>query len=58
LKTTKSRSAMAAIAEPVWCHRCSIRIAPYGLRATHNGKIYHRDCYVKINHEKAQSRKN
>ena len=49
---------MAAIAEPVWCHRCSIRIAPYGLRATHNGKIYHRDCYVKINHEKAQSRKN
>jgi len=42
---------------PVWCYRCSIRIAPYGTRAIHNGKVYHRDCYNKISHEKAQARK-
>jgi len=55
LKTTKAASAV--MPTPVWCHRCSIRIAPYDNRSVHHGKIYHRGCYVKINHEKAQARR-
>ena len=56
MKTTKT-TTVNAMPGPVWCYRCSIRIAPYGTRAVHNGKVYHRDCYAKINHEKAQARK-
>jgi hypothetical protein len=58
LKTTKARTTANALSDPVWCYRCSIRIAPYGTRAVHNGKVYHRDCYNKVSHEKAQARKN
>jgi hypothetical protein len=57
LKTTKARAA-TVISDPVWCHRCSIRIAPYDIRTTYNGKPYHRGCYVKLHNEKAQDRKN
>jgi len=57
LKTTKARTA-TLISDPIWCHRCSIRIAPYDIRTVHHGKPYHRDCYVKLNHEKAQARRN
>ena len=57
VETTKATTANA-ISAPVWCYRCSIKIAPYGLRAVYHGKLYHRDCYAKINNEKAQARKN
>jgi hypothetical protein len=55
---TKARSVTAVLPAPVWCHRCSIRIAPYDSRSVSHGKIYHRDCYVTISHEKAQARRN
>jgi hypothetical protein len=55
---TKARSAVAIGPQPVWCHRCCIRIAPYDTRTVHHGKNYHRGCYVKLNHQKAQARKN
>ena len=45
------------MANPIWCHRCSIRIAPYDNRSVRNGKTYHYGCYVKISHEKAQARR-
>ena len=55
----KARSAVVVTAQqPVWCHRCCIRIAPYDLKSIHQGKNYHRECYNKVNHEKAQARKN
>jgi hypothetical protein len=56
LKTTKTKPG-DALSDPVWCHRCSIRIAPYDLRTVHQGKVYHRDCYAKLNQEKGQTRK-
>jgi hypothetical protein len=57
VRTTKAKSAAGSgVPQPVWCHHCSIRIAPYDMRKIHHGKDYHRDCYNKLNLDK--SRKN
>lgn len=56
MRTTKAKSSVPANPQPVWCHHCSIRIAPYDMRKMHNGKDYHRDCFAKLTLEK--SRKN
>jgi hypothetical protein len=59
VSTMKARSVIGLTSQqPVWCHRCCIRIAPYDIKTIHHGKNYHRDCYNKLNHEKAQARKN
>src|SRR5688572_20557253 len=56
VRTMKARSVIALTPQqPVWCHRCCIRIAPYDIKTVHHGKNYHRECYNKINHEKAQA---
>jgi hypothetical protein len=44
--------------QPVWCHHCSIRIAPYDLRTIFRGKDYHRDCYAKLLHSNGKAGKN
>jgi hypothetical protein len=54
----KARTAVAFTPQPLWCHRFCSRIAPYDMRTVHQGKNYPRDCYVKLNQEKAQARKN
>ena len=56
MRTTKAKTSGSGALQPVWCHHCSIRIAPYDMRKMHHGKDYHRDCYVKLNLDK--SRKN
>src|ERR1700733_5807978 len=49
MKSLKTRSVASYQLQPIWCHHCRIRIAPYDLRTTvSHGKDYHRDCYVKI----------
>ncbi len=59
MKTAKAKSSsVPANPQPVWCHRCCIRIAPYDLRTVFHGKDYHRDCFVKLSHETDKPRKN
>jgi len=53
MKTLKAKTAPSYQSQPVWCHRCSIRIAPYDTKTVFQGKDYHRECYAKI----SQSRK-
>jgi hypothetical protein len=45
----KTKAKMpASHSQPVWCHHCCIRIAPYSLKTVFRGKDYHKDCYLKI----------
>jgi hypothetical protein len=53
MKTAKAKTATAANLQPVWCHHCCIRIAPYDLRTVSRGKDYHRDCFLKLANGKA-----
>ena len=53
MKTAKTKTAPAVVSQPVWCHHCCIRIAPYDLRTVSHGKDYHRDCFAKVAHAKA-----
>jgi len=46
----------ASYLQPVWCHRCCIRIAPYDPKTVFRGKDYHRGCYTKISQAKLQSK--
>jgi hypothetical protein len=57
MKTAKAKSAMPSNPQPVWCHRCCIRIAPYDLRSVYQGKDYHRDCYLKVSSETGKHRR-
>jgi hypothetical protein len=52
MKAAKAKVAPPSHSQPVWCHRCCIRIAPYDLRTVYHGKDYHRDCFVKITRAK------
>jgi hypothetical protein len=54
----KSKTKTPVFQQPVWCHHCCIRIAPYGLRTVFRGKDYHRDCYAKISQSSMKSGKN
>jgi hypothetical protein len=54
VRTTKAKSSAAGSLQPVWCHHCSIRIAPYDMKKIHHGKDYHRDCYNKLNLDKGR----
>jgi len=49
VKTLKARSTVSDPIAPVWCHRCSVRIAPYERRTLKKGKSYHPGCYSKMN---------
>jgi hypothetical protein len=57
MKTAKAKSAMPSNPQPVWCHRCCIRIAPYDLRTVYQGKDYHRDCFLKVSNETGKHRR-
>jgi len=57
MKTAKAKSAMPSNPQPVWCHRCCIRIAPYDLRSVYQGKDYHRDCFLKVSSETGKHRR-
>ena len=57
LKTLKTKTAQANL-QPVWCHHCCIRIAPYDMKTVFRGKDYHRDCYAKVSHAHGKSSKN
>ncbi len=48
MKVLKARTSAAYSPQPVWCHHCCIRIAPYDLRRVFHGKDYHRDCFAKV----------
>jgi hypothetical protein len=48
MKSLKTRTGVSYQPQPVWCHRCRIRIAPYDVRTVSHGKDYHRDCYTKV----------
>jgi len=49
MKNLKTRTVASCQLQPVWCHHCCIRIAPYDLKTvSSHGKDYHRDCYVKV----------
>jgi hypothetical protein len=58
MKTAKAKAVAAANPQPVWCHHCCIRIAPYDLRTVSHGKDYHRDCYLKLTQANSKGRKN
>ena len=59
MKTLKSKvAAPSTNPQPVWCHHCCIRIAPYDLRTVSHGKDYHRDCFAKVHHANAKATKN
>jgi hypothetical protein len=47
MKTAKPKPSAEA-PQPVWCHRCYIRIAPYDLRTVFRGKDYHKYCFAKL----------
>jgi hypothetical protein len=47
LKPSTSVSYRPQPVQPVWCHRCCIRIAPYDAKTVVRGKNYHRGCYAK-----------
>lgn len=34
--------------EPVWCHKCHIRIAPYDVRTVFRNRDYHRQCFLRM----------
>ena len=58
MKSLKTRTAAAYHSQPVWCHHCCVRIAPYDLRTVFHGKDYHRDCFAKVSHANRKSGKN
>ncbi len=58
MKSAKAKPATAANPQPVWCHHCCIRIAPYDLRTVSHGKDYHRDCFNKLLNANAKAAKN
>ena len=35
----------------IWCERCCIRLAPNEERTVMQGKIYHPNCYSKVDAE-------
>jgi hypothetical protein len=53
MKSVKSKTPAVHL-QPVWCHHCCIRIAPYDVRTVSQGKDYHRDCFVKISQPNAK----
>jgi hypothetical protein len=57
MKTVKSKTS-AVHSQPVWCHHCCIRIAPYDMRTVAHGKDYHRDCFTKVSHANVKIGKN
>ena len=42
---------------PVWCARCSLRIAPYDLLTVYQGANYHQDCFLRLVREEADEKK-
>jgi len=48
VNSTKRKSAVSSADIAIWCHRCSIRIAPYDKRTIKKGKTYHQNCYTKM----------
>jgi hypothetical protein len=58
MKSLKSKTSVSYHSQPVWCHHCCIRIAPYDSRTVHHGKNYHRDCYSKVLQANGKTPKN
>jgi hypothetical protein len=50
MKTLKGKASLSYHPQPVWCHHCCIRIAPYDSKTVFRGKDYHRDCFAKLSH--------
>ena len=48
MKSLRIRTTASYHPQPVWCHHCCIRIAPYDMRTVYHGKDYHRDCHAKV----------
>jgi hypothetical protein len=48
MKSLKTKTSGDRYSQPIWCHHCRIRIAPYDSRTMFHGKDYHRDCYAKL----------
>ena len=38
---------------PIWCAKCSLRIAPYDARTVYQRVEYHQTCFVKLINEQA-----
>ena len=43
---------------PVWCDRCSVRIAPSERHTFKGGKAYHEGCFTKLQTGKAKAGRN
>jgi len=56
MKILKTKTSATFHTQPVWCHHCCIRIAPYDLRTVFRGKDYHRDCYAKVLHSNGKTK--
>jgi len=56
MKALKSKAVTRYHPQPVWCHYCCVRIAPYDLRTVVHGKDYHRDCYAKVLHGQTKNK--
>ena len=40
--------------KPVWCAKCSLRIAPYDTRTVYQRVSYHQTCFLKLVNEEAE----
>jgi len=40
-----------AFGQPVWCHKCNLRIAPYDLKTVFRKHDYHRHCFQRLQQE-------
>jgi len=43
-----------SVEQPVWCHKCHLRIAPYDLQTVFRSRAYHRNCLLRLVHQQAQ----
>ena len=49
----KAKIVVDAIAQPVWCSKCYLRIAPYEGRKKFQFKDYHLTCLLKLTQPRA-----
>ena len=40
--------------QPIWCHKCHVRIAPYDLRKVFRSRHYHLHCFLRMVQLEAQ----
>jgi hypothetical protein len=58
MKELKRKTTVIDPEHPVWCDRCSVRIAPSERHTVKGGKPYHAGCYAKLQSGKTKGSQN